>query len=315
VSTATQAKPAHAPPRMSLANVYVGRRAKPDRILLVGTEGVGKSTFAANAPEPIFLAAEDGIGHLDVASFPEPKSLDDVFQVLRVLREEPHDYKAAVIDTVDWLEPLVFDEVCTRNNWENIEAPGYGKGYTVALDEWRKILADLDRLRAEREMEIILIAHTAIKVFSNPSGPDFSRYELNLNRQASALLKQWADAVLFANYEEFVQKEKGEVKAKGVSTGRRVIHTTRRAAWDAKNRHYLPEVLPLDYGDYAAARAKEQPGSPEMLAGELDALLAELKPDKATRAKVLSFVGDRTDARKLAQACDRIRTLIEENGK
>jgi len=309
-TTATAKK--EAPARMSLANIRSGRVSRPDRIILAGTEGVGKSTFAAGAPSPIFIAAEDGIGHLDVSSFPEPETIADVYEAIRVLRHDKHDHKTVVIDTVDWLEPLVWDEVCKRNSWKNIEEPGYGKGFTIALDEWRKLIADLDALRAERGMEVILIAHTAIKVFNNPSGPDFSRYELNVNRQSAALLKQWADAVLFACYEEMVKKDKGEMKGKGVSTGHRVIHTVRRAAWDAKNRHYLPEVLPLNYADYAAARAAEAPQSFEALSIEFDVLLSELKPDKALKDKIVGFVGERTDTRKLAQACDRLRALIEE---
>ena len=300
------------PTRMSLDRIKSGRQVRPDRIVLAGTEGVGKSTWAAAAEKPIFLAAEDGIGHLDVASFPEPRTLDEVLEAIRELRLEDHAYRTFVVDTVDWIEPMVFRTVCTRNSWKDIEEPGYGKGYTIALDEWRKIIADLDALRAEKGMEIILIAHTQIKMFSNPAGPDYSRFELNINRQASALIKQWADSVLFACYEEQVKKDKGEMKAKGISTGHRIVHTERRAAWDAKNRHYLPEVLPLDYQEYANARAAEQPDTPEALATELDHLIAQLKPDKATKEKILSFVGDRKDPRTLARAVDKLRTLIEE---
>ncbi len=292
---------------------YIGLEVDGDHLfLLADCRIVHNSTFAAGAPDAIFIAAEDGIAHLDVASFPEPSSLDEVHEAIRTLRQEQHTYRTLVIDTIDWVEPMIIHEVCQRNGWKHIEEPGYGKGYVVALDEWRKLIADLDSLRAERGMEIILIAHTQIKIFSNPAGPDYSRFELNVNRQAAALVKQWADSVLFACYEEQVRKEKGEMKAKGVSTGHRVIHTVRTSAWDAKNRHYLPDVLPLDYGEYAAARAAEQPDTLDALTTELDSLLAELKPDKKMQAKIAAFVGDRTDARKLAQTNDRLRAILSE---
>ena len=37
-------------------------RAKPPRILVYGTEGIGKSTFGSQAPKPIFVQTEDGLG-------------------------------------------------------------------------------------------------------------------------------------------------------------------------------------------------------------------------------------------------------------
>ena len=94
--TAPRAAPAPgtAPPgngRMKLDAVRRGVRPAPDRILVVGTEGVGKSTFASEAPAPIFIAAEDGIRHLAVASFPEPTSFADVMDA----------------------EPISFDEATT----------------------------------------------------------------------------------------------------------------------------------------------------------------------------------------------------------
>lgn len=285
--------------------IKTGRMAKPDRIVLTGTEGVGKTTFAADAPSPVFIAAEDGIGHLDVHSFDEPKAVMDVFDALRSLRGEPHEYKTLVVDTVDWLEPIILKEVCERNKWHDIEAPGYGKGYAAALDEWRKLIADFDALRAERGMEIILIAHTQVKLFSNPAGPDYNRYEMKLHRGASALLREWADSVLFACYEEAADKK----TKKGISTGHRVIHTERRSAWDAKNRHGLPEMLSLSYEEYAAARSGPDV---EALAVEFDDLLARLNPPKDLKKKIVAFVGKRDDPSRLAQSIDRLRALITE---
>ena len=293
-----------------ILTIRKGKMVKPDRIVMTGTEGVGKSTFGASSPNPIFLSHEDGIKHLDVQSFPDLETLEDVHQAIRDLLTTDHDRKTAVVDTVDWLEPILWASLCKRNNWKHIEDAGYGKGYTIVLDEWRKFLADLDLLRNERGMEIILISHTKIANFSNPSGPDYSRYEMSVNKQAAALLKQWADSVLFACYEEMVTKEKGDMKAKGRETGARVIHTERRAAWDAKNRYGLPAVLPLSYEEYAYHR--DGGAAVATLAANLTALLDELNPDKALRGKIADFVGDCTDPNKLAQAINRVRALLQE---
>lgn len=314
----TTQRPGQAPPparenRMTLSGVRKGLRPAPDRILLVGTEGVGKSTFAAAAPSPIFLAAEDGVRHLDVASFPEPKSFADVLDALRSLATETHEYRTLVLDTVDWIEPLIWQHVCERNGWPTIEEPGYGKGYAVATEEWRRLLVALDHLRTARSMEVILLAHATVKTFKNPAGTDFDRYECKLQKGAAALLREWCDANLFAVYEEFVKEGKGLARAKGVSTGARVLKTVRTAAWDAKNRHGLPEELPLDYAAYAEARAAGQPASPEALATEIQQLVERLGMSPEGRAAVgARLAGAAGDASKLAVIANTLRERLAQ---
>lgn len=299
--------------RMALTSIRTGRRRTADRILLAGTEGVGKTTWAADAPAPIFIPAEDGIGELDVASFPKPESFADVLEAIRELRRTQHNYKTVVIDTVDAVEPLVWAELCAMNKWENIEAPGYGKGYALTGDSWRRMLVELEGLQGDKNMDVILLAHTAIKPFSNPAGADYSRYEIKLHRVAAALLKEWTKVNLFAVHEEFTKKDKNEMKVKGVSTGRRVVHTQRTAAWDAKNRYGLPPELPLSYADYAAAREAGQPASPDALKAEAIALLADLAPNADTKEKITKAITDAGgDATRLAKCVDRLRSLVAE---
>lgn len=299
--------------RMRLDALRRGPRVAADRILLVGTEGVGKTTWAANAPAPIFVAVEDGIRHLDVVSFPEPKNYDDVLDAVRTLATTEHEFKTLVIDTVDWVEPLVWAALCSRNGWASIEAPGFGKGYVAATDEWRKLLMEMDRLRTEKGMEIILLAHAALKTVPNPSGPDYSRYECKLHRGAAALLREWTDANLFAIHEEFVSKQSGDSRAKVKISGRRIAHTERAAGWDAKNRHNLPEILPLDYSEYAAARERGRVNSPERLEAEARDLFAQWAPEGEDKTKAESAIeAAKGDAVKLARIVDRLRSKVAE---
>lgn len=308
---ARSAAPAVAKSRMTLDALRRGQRPAPDRILLVGTEGVGKSTFAASAPNPIFIAAEDGVRHLDVASFPEPQSFGDVLAAVATLRNDPHEFRTLVIDTVDWVEPLVWADACRRNKWfddegnPDIEKPGYGKGYNAAVDDWRRLVVALDGLRSARGMEIILLAHASIKTFSNPSGPDYSRYECKLAKAAAALLREWCDANLFAVHEDFVTEAKGATKSKGFSSGRRVLKTERCAAWDAKNRHGLPEELPLDYAAYAAARDEKTPIV--ALRREAESLIAAAAWDEARKKQALDRVAAIDDTNRMRAAIGSIR--------
>ncbi len=287
-------------PRMKLDSITKGKRALPTRILLYGVEGVGKSTFGANAPSPIFLGAEDGTSQLDVARFPNPEKWQDVLDAVHTLTMDSHAYETLVIDTLDWAEPLLWTHICARDNQANVESYGYGKGFSAALDEWRVFLAALERLRKAKPMHVILMAHSWIKPFKNPEGDDFDRYELKLNAKASGLLKEWADAVLFTNYETFAHKDAKTKRVRGVSNGARVIYTTRTAAYDAKNRYSLPETLPLSWADFATAMDTQQQADPTALLAEIERKAKLLGGDLEKQA--LAAIGRANgDATKLSQ--------------
>lgn len=259
-TTATPLKPGTAkstptpPSRMTLANVKRGRVQASWRVLVYGVEGVGKTTLAAATPTPIFLGAEDGSGHLDVPRFPAPTSWADVKSAVEVLLVEKHDFRTLVLDTVDWAEPLLWDFICARDSKKSIEDYGYGKGYQAAIDEWRVFLTQLEKLRGVG-VNVMLLGHSQLKLFKNPEGDDFDRYELKLNAKAGGLIKEWCDAVLFANHETFAKRDEKTKRVKGISTGARWLYTTRTAAYDAKNRFGFPDMLPLSWPDVEAAMA------------------------------------------------------------
>lgn len=292
------------PSRMTLGAVVKGKLQQPARVVLYGVEGIGKSTFGADAPSPIFLGAEDGTSQLDVTRFPSPEAWPEVLEAVRVLANETHEYKTLVVDTLDWAEPLLWRFICQRDSTvasplKNIEAYGFGKGYQAALDEWRIFLAALERMRNAKGMHVVLVAHSWIKPFKNPEGDDYDRYEMKLNNKASGLVKEWADAVLFANFEVLTAKDDRK-RIRGVDSDARVIHAQRRAAFDAKNRYGLPETLPLSWADFQAAMEKGQVAEPSTLKAEI---LRKAKllggEDEVKTVASLERVGD--DATKLAQ--------------
>jgi hypothetical protein len=249
---------------MALSKLVRGRQSSPLRVLLYGVEGVGKSTFAAGAPAPIFLCAEDGTGHLDVERFAPPRTWLEVLEAVDVLRTEQHDRRTLVIDTLDWLEPLCWAYVCEQANEKSIEGFGYGKGYVAALDAWRVLIARLDGLRAAKGMHVIVLAHSVIRPFKNPDASvgDFDRYELKLHTKAAGLWKEWCDCVFFAQFDTFSKKEK-DGRTKGISSGERTIHSERTAAFDAKARIIgLATEFPLSWQAFSeAAKAARTTGS------------------------------------------------------
>jgi hypothetical protein len=298
--------------RMTLASITKGRHLGPKRVLLHGVDGVGKSTFGANAPKPVFLGAEDGTEHLDVARFPLPHTWQDVLDAIRELAAGGHDYETLVVDTLDWAEPLLWKHVCETAKVSSIEdvGGGYGKGFSAALDGWRVLLADLERLQRERGLHVILLAHSFIKKFANPEGDDFDRYILKLNEKAAALVREWCKGVYFANYETFAVKDK-QKRVRGVSTGARLLYTQRTAAYDAKDRYGLPESLPLSWEEFAKAVEAGCPADPKVLLAEIQRKAADLGGDieRMTLELIPQFKGD---GAKLAQLNDRLNAKLGE---
>jgi hypothetical protein len=308
---------ARKPSRMTLGNVVAGPVAKPLRLLLYGVDGVGKSTLASCAPSPIFIGAEDGTSALDVKRFPQPETWADLFAALDELEAGEHDYRTVVLDPLGWFEPLCWAKVIAgklTKSGRPVEAIGdipYGNGYDAALDEWRLLCVALDRLRLKRNMAVIMLAHAFIRNFKNPDGDDFDRYEIKLHAKAAGLLREWADVVLFATHEQYTHEQNG--RTKGITTGARIMYTQRRAAFDAKNRHDLPEVLPLDWQALQEAIAARQPASPETLrdriAKQLDGAGDAALTDRVRRA-VMS-AGD--DAAALARITNKLAATININ--
>lgn len=295
--------PLTAPPaviRMRLDSLIRGKQTRPLRVVLFGTEGIGKSTFGSQAPNPIFLGAEEGTDHLDVVRFPQPETFQDVRDAIRTLIHDPHEFQTLVVDTLDWLEPLIWSHICQRDGKVNVEDYGYGKGYVAALDEWRVLAADLERLRNARGMHVVLLAHCWIKPFKNPTGDDFDRYEMKIHAKAAGLLKEWADVVLFANYETLAYKDERTKRVKGISTGSRLIFTNRTAAYDAKNRFSLPNQLPLDWNEFWTAVREGKPADPVEIEAAIRTNLQVLA--EADQAQALAAI-DRAagDPTKLSQ--------------
>jgi hypothetical protein len=244
-----------------LSNIRRGKIEAPFKALLYGVEGIGKSTFGAEAEAPIFLCAEAGTENLDVDRLPEPRTWTDVLASVAALSAEPHEYQTLVIDTLDWLEPLLWDHVCAQNKWKTIEDPGYGKGYVAALGEWRLFLRQLEGLRTARKMNILMLAHSLVRRVNPPDMEPFDRYSLKIHEKAASLCREWCDAVLFARFEVVTSKAKDARVARGYSTGERELRTVYTASYDAKNRWGLPDPLPLSFP--ALMEAKEFPPTPE----------------------------------------------------
>jgi hypothetical protein len=300
--------------RMTLANITRGKIARPVRVLIYGVEGVGKSSFAACAPNPVFLGAEDGTSELDVARYPQPTTWMEGLEAIDDLTHGgTHDFGTLAIDTLDWIEPLCWAHVCANKRdkknkrHEQIEEFGYGTGYNMALEYWRVLLTALERLSLARGMHVVLIAHSWIKNFKNPAGDDFDRYEMKLHSKAGGLMREWCDAQLFATHETFTHDSDG--RTKGISSGARVLHTERDAAYDAKNRYDLPPKLPLDWEAFMDAVAAHRPNDPKRLAAQIERMLGDVDANLVARVQA-AVVAANGDASELARIANKLAARI-----
>ena len=225
------------------------RNSLPPRVVIHGDGGVGKTTFAASAYKPIFLPFEDGLDGIEVDAFPRLGNYQDAIDAIASLAQDQHDYGTAVVDSLDWFEPLVWTDVAKAAGKNSIEEIPYGKGYAEALPMWRKFLDGLNYLRETRGMAVILIAHSEIKRFEAPDSEPFDRYQIKLHRGANAMVREWADIIGFAHHETAIKKDSNgfSTRARGVATGRRMLRVAETPACVAKNRYSLPDVLPLSW--------------------------------------------------------------------
>jgi hypothetical protein len=225
------------------------------RMMLYGVEGIGKTTFASAAPDPIFICTEDGLGALQVSHFPLATKASDVLDAIGTLITEDHEFKTVVVDSVDWLDNLIWADVESTHDAKDL---AYGKGAMIVADRWREVLAGLNKLRNDKGMVVILLAHCQIKRFDSPEVEPYDRYQPKLQERSNAILREWVDAVLFANYKTIVRKDDvgfNKTNNRGISTGERLLYTSEKPAYMAKNRYGLPDSLPMSWEAFTQALA------------------------------------------------------------
>lgn len=220
------------------------------------------SSWAAGAPSPIFTQTEDRISHIEADKFPLCESFTSACETLKTLISEEHNYQTHVTDSADWLEKLAHKELCEEHGETAItsnakgSAFGYGRGYLLAEEKMRHYLNGLAALRDKKNMGIIIIAHAAIKRFEDPMRESYDQYRPALHDRISAMLMQWVDCVLFANFDTVTKSDKeefGKERTRGIGQGKRKLYTEERPAFEAKNSYKLPAELDLNWESFAAA--------------------------------------------------------------
>jgi len=217
---------------LTLSDIKTGPTHRAPRIVLLGVEKVGKSTFGADADNPIFMPikGEEGIDDFDVASVPVVQNYQGVVNTIELLLNEDHDYKTLVIDSSSALDPILQDEAVIREDVPSSAdlGGGYGRQYDTILLLWKEIQDGLDMLRNQKNMVSILIGHVKVGSFDDPLVDTYSRYQWDVAKKVDAQLSRWADSILFANKPVITKQEDlgfNKTKTRGISSGGNVLFT------------------------------------------------------------------------------------------
>jgi len=222
-----------------------GKIQTAKKVIIYGPEGIGKSTLAAQFPNPVFIDTEGSTKELDVARYPAPNYWSMIIEEAEDLLEE-RNFSTLVIDTADWAEKFCIAETCSRLNVKGIEDVGYGKGYVYLYDDFQRILTVCDKLVAAG-INVVFTAHAQMRKFEQPDELGaYDRWEMKLTKKIAPLLKEWADIVLFCNYKTTVITDQN-TKSKKATGGSRVMYSTHHPCWDAKNRYNLPEQMEMSF--------------------------------------------------------------------
>jgi len=225
-----------------------------EKIVAYGSSGIGKTTLASMAPNPIFIGLDDGGRKIVNPLTGEPiqvvegiESFQDVRDALAQDNLWP-DGCTIVIDTATKLdEPIqtyIMDNI-TVNGQRVKSFRKYGwDGDRHLLDTWRTLLTDLDRHIRKGRNVLLLCQQGQIRI-ANAEGADYledgpflpHRNDCSVREE----VKQWADHVLRVGYLDL----EVQPSADGKKAGKVVSTDATRAIFCGGAKHYTAKSRPI----------------------------------------------------------------------
>lgn len=286
--------------------IQTGKKQAPVRAVIYGPEGIGKTTIASKFPNPLFIDVEKGTSRFDVARV-EPSNYLEIKNFIQSVS----GFDTIVFDTADWMEKLIIQYVLASVPHEkggfvtSIEGYNFGKGYVHLAEEWKRFLD----LASSTGKNIVFLAHSQIKRVEPPHEAGYDRFEMKLGSKSTPLLKEWADIVLFCNFETMVVEVNGKPKAQG---GRRTMYADHSPAWDAKNRFGLPAQMDMDFGKISSIFHKIEPKQPSTESAKTESKPADA--DVPPELKPAEQQAPQTAQPKADQLFDQIKELMKGSG-
>ena len=274
-------------------SISTGTIPRAQKVVLYGVEGIGKTTLASQMPDPLFIDTEGGTAFMDVKRVDGVNSWEDLLATVREVAGTPGVCKTLVIDTADWAEQKLVEWILKEKNCKSIEEVngGYGKGIVYMGEKWSEFLRECSRV-VDAGMNVCITAHAWMRKQELPDEMGaFDRWELKLSKRCAPLLKEWADCVLFCNYKTIVIT--AENKTKKGAGGKRTIYTAHKPAFDAKNRHGLPEEMDMAYENIAVIFKGTSDAEKPVSGATLAKLQAQMDKAEVTAEEVCAVLVNR----------------------
>jgi hypothetical protein len=316
-----------------LLSLRPSKLKEPLRMIVSGVEGVGKTTFAAGAPDPIWIDANAGSGKVNVARYPfsddpkrghVPARYEQILDAIKDLTTSDHKFKTVVFDAVDDIEKMLHkfivdrDKPKSKEKLPGINSYGYGKGSQIALDEWRVFFLLIEELQRAKDMNVLFLSHVTNRKYKNPGGEDFGRTVMRIDDLASEFLRGRCDVVAYAYFEESVSTMFSDDRARGVDTGRRMMRFRRTAIVDAKSRYAIPdqiELTPPDpYGVFAGHLDAAETMSADQVLAQIETELARIGDADYTAAAHGYVKESKGDVERLKLILGKVRVKPSKEG-
>lgn len=266
---------------LDLANLKATKDIKPPRIVLYGPPKVGKTSFAASIPDNLILDFEGGSGAQSANRIDKNRidTFEKVLDVLKQIYDQKHRFKFLTLDTLDWLQEIVFEKAAKEHNQPTVAAVPYGVGFATVQNLWRQILDGLELIQEEKGMAILCLAHSHIVTYNSPTSESYNRVSLKLHEKEKgnstvSLFREWVDVIAYVNSEVFVKEEDAGFKKKirRATAGERTMHLVDHPAFLAGNRYALPSEIAFDW-----------PSLQEALSNAMTDDIEEVKPKKSKK--------------------------------
>lgn len=216
-----------------------GITQRPKLIIVFGPPGVGKSHLASRWGNALMCDLENGTDLLDVKRV-KPKNYEELLKSFKWFSEQPFD--TIVIDSITALEKMSNAYTLAANSWATLEDPGYGKGYTVANQNFNRIIAGCEYLR-NCGKNVVLIGHSKVKAVTDPTQDAYDRMEFDVNKNLVSSIVSVFDGCYYLRPQVRSVENKGKEK-RALSSGVRELLLVDKGGAIAKNRmNHMPDLV------------------------------------------------------------------------
>lgn len=209
------------PPRFNLEEI---------RILLYGVSKVGRSTFASQFPNALFLASDPGLSALNVYQQPIRSWLEFLTACGEIVNGN-HQFKTIVLDKVD----ILYNQCCEHfyNKFEIVHESdlGFGKGWAIIRNEFYRALLKLCHM----PYGLILISDAQEEEVKTRTGT-ITRMAPGLQKAVRQMVVGLMDLILYCDLEP-----------DGSGGYRRVIRPKLSPEQVGGDRFVLPGMIDLSY--------------------------------------------------------------------